>query len=272
MKKRSIYSILLISCFSSITAQFHFLYPNEEFKKTGVMAFANGIGEVSNERITAGLNVQLKARIHNIFLINAGLNRWSGGSSDLNTTEAVNNLHFNAAVLFGTNEEFKGGIFVGYNDGNRNKKAKQLFLTDAETGVKYNYMRYEGSSNENLSIAYTGKIPYYKAGFMMYSSLPEDGTLQEFYFYYCWTTLPQQSYYYSPISYYGVNVPIGYNIEGLAHTTKGFGIAWNMYFLNAFNFGVDVGFRPSHYVKSELEGKPFKEGMFFNMSLGFRVF
>jgi hypothetical protein len=272
MKKGIFYSLLFVGCFSTSTAQFQFLYPNEEFKKTGVMAFANGIGEVSNERITAGLNAQVRARIHNILLVNVGLNRWSGGTSDLNTTEAVNNLYYNAALLFGKNEEFKGGIFVGYNDGNRNKKANQLFLTEAETGVKYNYMRYTDPSNEDLSIAYTGKIPYYKAGFMMYSSQPEEGKLQEFYFYYCWTSMPQQQYYYSPISYYGVNIPMGYNIEGLAHTTKGFGLNYNMYFLNALNFGVDVGFRPAQYVKRDLEGKAFKEGMFFNMTLGFRVF
>lgn len=274
MKNNLIKSVLMMSLFISVNTvgQFHFLYPNDTYKKTGVMAFANGFGEFSNERITGGANGLIKLRIHNIILANASVSAWSGATSDLNTTESILNFDYSAALLLGKNDAFKGGFFAGYNDGARNKKARGVFMKDAETGLLYNGMRKEDPSSEDLTLTFNAKIPYYKVGFVMYSSLPEDGKKSEFYFYYCWTNLPQASSYYMPITYYRANVPAGYNIEGLAHTRKGFGLCFNYYFLNAFNYGVDVGFRPAHYVQSQLEGKPFKKGAFLTLTLGFRVF
>jgi hypothetical protein len=277
MMKNIAYSwIVLISLATfhqQVTGQFHFLYPNETYKKTALMTFLNGYGEVSNERISGGLNGRANLRIHNIISINGEISQCLPANSDLNRTATVWNKDLSISLLLGSDDLFKGGFYFGYNDGIRNKKVqKGLNMRSTETGLLYNNMRLTDPTDTDVSLAYTGQIPYYKAGFTMFSSNPDEGMLMEYHFYYCWTNLPQQSGYYNEINYFGVNIPASYIVEGLSHTKRGFGIIWNLYYLNALSFGVDVGFRPTHYVTALLDGKPLMESLFMNMKVGFRVF
>ncbi len=277
MRRLDIHTRLLVFlavcfCSSSGVSQLHLLLFNKpELKSTGIMGSISQSADISNSRIALGLQGTVKARFKNTLIGSVTMTKWNKSKSDFSVEPGNVNWEGHLSFMPFGSDEFRYGFFAGFNQGNRITKTRGVRFQSAETGIVYNAARVDDPSNTDKKFAFRSSLPLVKVGFTMFSFDDDAKSMQEYFFFCQFTTAPKDQTYTTDVSLNGVNLPEKYTIDGLSSNRSGFGLGYHLYSLNLIQFGTEIGFRPFVFATSQVE-KTFKESLYFNVSLGIRVF